>query len=601
MKIESVPHPIISRLHLPTTVADSVLPFFKANPESLSEWLETLPKLNPAECCRKILPAMETMNLTTIDGETRFRMLECLRNYLFDLISSTETQFLDASFPMSEKVSEMAYFAVHAQKAMADAYQLAIGSPEFVTKSSAQPAADSGSEPRSKSHFTEELQAIAIHRALQSLGRVLLRRAQIYRANTSTIWDEINALYLLAEQHLMHQIPIEDNQNPHVQRSSIEAIFKRLHFFTLAVPNRFRQRDIQSIYLLLSETADKIRLSDIHASDQEQANFFVALNSDMPSLHISKKISQDGSLRYFHTRAFVEHLMSDAVIARGKEELLNLDSQKTRMPERTVRRLLQCWHQTVSRQFSRQEEKQPVTIYPGLQNIIKKFLYVPVAEKAKAKMGRGDIDSRFSIAHLELLPTSDHDGRDASFDSHSMRSERSVESMLKASKSNTSADDIWKKAALKKPQGEAQKIAAEIGDVSAKGYQINLNPDKQPLIRVGDLLGIQQSPDQMEIAVVRRMQIPEDGHVHIGVELIAPNARVARIVNKDENIRSRSVLLLPGIPAIKQPISLITVSKLDVPGNQIELLIDKTRGNYQLLKLLESNPAFVHYTLQKLE
>lgn len=595
MKIKEVPKGITSRLNIPATVSDSVLPFFKANADSLTEWLDTLPKLNPAGTCRKILPAMETMNLTTLPGRVRYELAECIRPTLFDLIQSSEPQFLDASFPMSDKVAEMTNFSIHFQEALADAYKSVIVSPDFVDeKTQTKPGEDSA-----KPFFSESIQCTTIHRAMQSIGMVLLRSAQCYRPEPDHVWDQVNALYLLAEQHGLHQIPVLDEQFERHPESTIEELFKKLHFFNLAVPNRFRQRDIQSISHILEESVAKIEISETQGNGEQQANFFVVLNAEYPALHISKQVTHDASLRYFHTRAFVEHLMSDAVLAKGKNELLRLADKSTQLPERTIRKLLQCWHQIASRQFSRQDDTRPVTIYPGLQNIIKKFLYVPSAEKAEARMGRDALTDRFSIAHLELVPT-DRD-RDVSFDAHSMRSERSVESMLKASKSNTSASDIWKKAAARQAQGEAVKVAGEIDDTSAKGYHLKLNPDRQPLVKVGDLIGISEGKGKMEIAVIRHLHSQDEGGLSMGVELIAPNAQVARIVNQDDNIRSRSVLMLPGVEAIKQPPSVLTVSRLELPSNRLELTINKSPSQYQLLKLIESNPAFSHYTLQKLD
>lgn len=586
MTIENIDS-IISILDQTSPLVSETPPLpFAATVEAMEAWQDELPIINTPQACGTAIKVLHSLNATKLEAKLRYDLTEKFRPCPFKLLNSSENNFLLAKFPLTPKNRLLVSYSISFQKALASAYIKIISSAGFVADTS---KVSTGNIP---DYFSEETLTTIIHRAMQSLGLVLLKSAQTYQFPPKDSWEHINALYRLAKLIEQERLLIQDLEFKHKPETSIHSLFKQLHFFALSSPNRFNQREIKSIYRLLEETSNLISLSQRNVQNDKQAAFYVNLNEDKPAAHISK-LSHTGSTTYFfHTEAFIKYICSNEVSKPPRATDIDLSNKSTHFPEHTIRRLFQNWNHSPSRQFPRTEDKRPVTIYPNLQNLLKKLLNTAKTEHDLIK----PVEVKgFDIDQLELVPI---DSNPITHHTRDIRSERIIEKMLKDSTQEDQDNSIWSTSANTKQAGEAHSFASEIANISTAGYQVNMQGEETSQVKAGDLVGISIAGGALEIAVIRRLSMLDNKRISMGVELISPSVQVAKILNKSDDIRSRYVLLLPEIPATQQAHSILSPAIINVPNNQLILSVDGNKQYYKIQKMIESNSAFTQYTLE---
>jgi len=551
-------------------------PPFALNPAALRVWLDELPIINLVSSCEMLLQAFKSLDSNQIPGTLRFQLIEEMRTCSSQLLSSHEDKLLDAKYPLNKNLHDLVDFSINFHKSLATAYIKIILSADFVA---------SDSNGKTKPFFNSSTQATVIHRAIESLGLVILKSAQSYQAHPLNIWCEINSLFKLAQQNNITLLTISKAGLTQSDQSTIYSIYKCLHFFQLCSPNRFNQREINSIYKLLCESSERLSLSRENDENSHAASFFIDISSDKAADHISKLTDESEDNLFFHTQSFLDHISSQDVT--NESLVIDNSNKDIRLPAHTIRRLLQCWNHFPSRQFSRKTEQKEITVYPNIQNVLKRLF-----NSTKNNNNKPTILNNSNISSLELIPL---DANTPTVYTQTIRSEQVVESLLKGG--NLS---IWDRLPDQKPTGEAKHFKSHTTNTSAKGYQVNLEEQLASQIKVGDLTGVSINDDELEIAVIRRMDTLENGSLSLGLELIAPHAEIVKILTKSTKVRSKYILLLPAIPAINQAISIISPSIIKLPDNIISLSFKGKKEDYRIQKLLESNSSFTHYTLEEI-
>ena len=553
---------------------------FAFNVNDARTWLNQLPIINTALACKMLSQAFSDLNSMDIAGNLRYQLIEEIKEWPSQLLSSYETDILQAKFPLPQKMHELVSFSINFQQSLANAYISVILSDDFIDPINKKTGISSS-----------KVQANIIYRTVECLNQVLLKSAQSYRIPPDDLWEKANLLFSLAHKNSLADQAIPNSG--HIDSPTIASIFKCLHFFHLASPNRFDQREIRSIYALLEKTVKLISLSTNRTESGQVAGFFVDISSDRKISHIDKYTDESPSNLFFQTQPFIKYISGPDVICGSAEEtIINFSENDIRLPAHIVHRLLQCWNHLPTRQFTRETIQQKVVLYPNLQNVLKKLFNTADNNNAKTKKNHlGTLNT----SELELIPI---DAMTPNY-TQTIRSERVIEAFLKGEDSPNKVE-IWGKSTDSEPNGEPQHFESNTENHSAKGYQVNMGPELVSLIKTGDLIGVSTNEEPLEIAIVRRMSTLTDNRLALGLELIAPHAEIVKILNEGNKIRSRYLLMLPAIPAINQDISIISPAIIKLPNNIISLSIKNKKEEYRIQKLLESNSAFTHYTLEKI-
>jgi len=553
---------------------------FAFNVNDARTWLNQLPIINTALACKMLSQAFSDLNSMDIAGNLRYQLIEEIKEWPSQLLSSYETDILQAKFPLPQKMHELVSFSINFQQSLANAYISVILSDDFIDPINKKTGISSS-----------KVQANIIYRTVECLNQVLLKSAQSYRIPPDDLWEKANLLFSLAHKNSLADQAIPNSG--HIDSPTIASIFKCLHFFHLASPNRFDQREIRSIYALLEKTVKLISLSTNRTESGQVAGFFVDISSDRKISHIDKYTDESPSNLFFQTQPFIKYISGPDVICGSAEEtIINFSENDIRLPAHIVHRLLQCWNHLPTRQFTRETIQQKVVLYPNLQNVLKKLFNTADNNNAKTKKNHlGTLNT----SELELIPI---DAMTPNY-TQTIRSERVIEAFLKGEDSPNKVE-IWGESTDSEPNGEPQHFESNTENHSAKGYQVNMGPELVSLIKTGDLIGVSTNEEPLEIAIVRRMSTLTDNRLALGLELIAPHAEIVKILNEGNKIRSRYLLMLPAIPAINQDISIISPAIIKLPNNIISLSIKNKKEEYRIQKLLESNSAFTHYTLEKI-
>src|SRR5690606_6614231 len=110
------------------------------------------------------------------------------------------------------------------------------------------------------SDSSQEIVALAIHRALTGFGLLLLRSYQLYTPALSQLWIEIHTLYRLAEAQQLQRLPVSDPLTGHRQVKTVEQAYVRIVLLAAARPNQLRQQDMADIYLALETLSAQAKI-----------------------------------------------------------------------------------------------------------------------------------------------------------------------------------------------------------------------------------------------------------------------------------------------------------------------------------------------------
>jgi hypothetical protein len=137
-----------------------------------------------------------------------------------------------------------------------------------------------------------------------------------------------------------------------------------------------------------------------------------------------------------------------------------------------------------------------------------------------------------------------------------------------------------------------------IRDESAGGMSLVRQEHTQTHVRQGDLLGIlNEDTGQWRAGVARWLKSDDSVHVELGVEMLAPSVTPAavRLVSEGgpASARYHQALVLPALPALHQPATLLLARGLCQTGQDLYLLeADDQPRRVRVMKVLERTGSF---------
>ncbi|MBQ0723821.1 MAG: hypothetical protein KBT50_02145 [Cycloclasticus sp.] len=542
-------------------------------------WEEQLSIVNTRETTALMANASHALLTSSINISDKFQLLRETHGFLFRLSEVCLEGIQKSTFPLSEEQSAISSQLIETLQSISFIYLDIICSSEFAT-------IDSGADEQA-AVFSMPEKTVILLTSLELLSLTQFIKALIYRVPKEPFWNQVNALFLLAETHQLSQSIAPSLDGEHT--STIEDEFKKIHFFNLAQTNRFRQSDIVTIRSILAAQAGGISLS---LSAGGAFSFIVDLNSTAPAMHISAAMEAPTQPRFMNNTLLINYLLSKDVLADEKSGVITLSSRQAKLSRKVIQRILPCWQTKVSRQSTRHHQAETIFIYPGFESIIKALLLQKNPNAYDQNQGPS---ASVNINDLELTPIDDT-GR---FKENVFQKDNTgITKQLKASAKNAfSSDKIWSKNRAKVPGERGTKITAETQDASLQGLRFIVSPDNKYLIKVTDLVGIQTQNNTIQLAIVRRINSLDDGCVSVGVEMLAPEVKLAQTYQENDKTVLNTVLFLQGIPAIKQADSIISASRI----NEKDLIVATETGDQKKLftidQAIEINQVFSHYNV----
>jgi hypothetical protein len=450
-----------------------------------------------------------------------------------------------------------------------------------------------------------------IHRAIHYLSNILLCSYQIYIQHPENTWLQIHRLYRYAEENDLHNTPVKTNiPNEPETESTISDIYKQILLLALTGPYRLRQQITESVYNALGPWISECRIRPYAEAENTVYGFVISLNTDAAPGYFRN----DGSANpVFHRVVDTTELITKLSASKltTKENGINI-------PENIQRKLIQSWSGKTNRAFSRTAKSNETAITLGLSathhyidEVIRPQLNeferpCPTAtnsfpaDLAPEQSEDAVLDEAANYTSVPIFGISNLDDHtpdvwDPDFTYRATNPTFTLDS--------PSEEEAQRKAVLYSP------IACKSVNESAAGYcllgNLNYGKDSQK-VQVGELVGIRddQDPDNthLSIGVIRRLKSWNNG-LEIGIQKLAPCAdAIATATPSDEDRpeKYQRSLILPELPGIKQPATIITHAWHRI-GDQ---LIANVHGQYSRVKLvhqLESTGVFNQFEFKVLE
>lgn len=529
---------------------------------SVEKWVQTLPVGNIGETARLVYDALHEVNRLDISWKERHRFLELLREPVHYVQNSLVRRFTGMPFPLPEKARRISMLTRTLYDEMALGYKTAIEEMlggNFLTRDN-------------------KVLTVLIHRAIRYLSRSLLTCYQTYTAHPENTWSELHSLYLYAEHKNIYQNPITDEYNTQMPDSSIARVYKQILLLALTSPYRLRQGEAEAVYSALVRWAGHGHIIPYNAPSASEALFVVHMDSDeAPDYRVFDHRDCDNELcRLVDTQQLSQVLT---------EELERRESGDISGPigAQLMRLLIRTWGVAPKRVFSRNERQATIEAVVG----------TTMLHRALAR----------ELADPQLS------GKPASFSSKAV-----------TDIGLSTTDDVWDIFSSKKMKanyehyrsltegepgedGRLPEVVSETWNIrneSAGGYRLALEPTQSAKVQVGELIGVHHKGDgeMWEIGVVRWLRQGLDGGLEIGVQALAPQVLPVMVKSEEEGGRTSEyqyALLLPKIPALKQPTTLITPVMLFQPGDELNLHSAGNDLKITLTQQLQATGSFAQF------
>lgn len=554
---------------------------FEATVTAYKTWEDQLSIVNTRETTALMANALHALLTSSINISDKFQLLSEAHDFLFRLSQICLEGIQKSTFPLSVELSAISSQLIETLQTTNFIYLDIICTPEFATIES--------NTDENKAIFSVQDKTFILLRSLEFLSLTQFIKALIYRQPKEPSWNQVNALFLMAETHRISQDGFPSLDGEHT--TTIENEFKKIHFFSLAQTNRFRQSDIVTIRSILAAQVGSIYFS---SSAKESFSFTVDLNTAAPAIHVSAATETSHQSRFMNSTSLINHLLSKGALTDERSGVVTLNSRKAKLSQKVVQRLLPCWQTKVSRQASRHRQTEGIFVYPGFESIIK-ALVLQKNPHAYEQRQQQSPSTSVKINDLELTPIDDTGRfRENVFQKDNL----GITKQLKTSAKNAfSSDKIWSKNRATLPGQKGIKITAETQDASLQGLRFMVSLDNKYLIKITDLIGIQIQNKTIQLAIVRRINSLDDGCVSVGVEMLAPEVKLAHIYQKNDKSPLKTVLFLQGIPAIKQFDSIMSSSEITEKDLLIATEMDNQKKLFTFSQAIEINQAYSHYTV----
>ncbi|EAT12345.1 hypothetical protein [Bermanella marisrubri] len=548
-------------------IQQSKLSFCDGSLDGFEAWTNSLPMANTGAAAKLLFQASRELNVTRIPPIKRYKMLEIIRNAIYDICEVLNKRILSQSIKLGESDLKVFTLAQTLQN------QLAIGYKHIVLDEIAQ---GPGKETKALT--------FAIHRAIADLSQTILRAYQLYSPAPANAWLELHQLYGLAEAKRIHEYSVKDNRGKYVSACSITDAYVRTLLLGCAKPNQLRQKELSLLYAATELWTSLVKVS---IGSDKQSLFILAQHKDHAPVYRSLIKSLPSG---------VSRGLNPSNLATALQKHLNKESSGITVPgnlsDALVNHIANAWGAMVQRSFHRTQHSGQAEIAIGLLACH----YFCAEEKSfpfLLKSWNMDLPEKKKSSKKASMDVWDQsfDAGGSGFDSDAIE----FDSISFISKHGDKEEPDTG------PKGTA--IVSKILDTSPGGYGIAIdNPPAS--VQTGELVVIKE-PKMLNwsLGCIRWIRSQKDQPTQLGIELIAPKAEAiaARILNKTgENGEFLRGLRIPALPAAGQDATLVLPIMPFKVGSKAEIMDGIQQQKVQLLQRHNTSRSFVQYSYNPL-
>lgn len=551
-------------------------------PKGFQEWLGELPLIHTDAAAQQLMVRLRAFNQTAIAADAREALLEQARDTLTQLNTTLEQRLLDLPYPLDEKHRRQALLH-HGLLA-----ELSTGYKRIVHD--LQPAQNAQ---------TNDLLHRALFRAMQYSGYLFLGLWQCYMAQPQQLWLELHQLHLEALRHRLHDKEIDPIFADQPGIPSLGDFYQALLLLAAAQPASLRPREIRQAWEEVCRLQDMAELGSIPAQQSIDSGFIIDIGSGRAPVHHSLVRQAAPRCRLLQTRLIGEEIHAD---------LISLDISRPSDMQRYIlaRHLYRSWSHRPKRRFQRSDASEPLQLMVGLEQACHLARDWEASQDNWMDKVMGELDSlEESLWQLPDLEEETPASKAIYEKPQNTPAHPNSRQILKSER-----EDSW---ALNAPSYDLQnteivdnKAAPEIfcysKNHSANGYGILLENPEQAQIKVGEITAIKNGDTGRPIGIGSIRWIRDNGQdtLHIGLEMLAPQASTVTCTSQSSSARQYNALILPGSEAQQQPNSLILPAMSFQVGDKLLITKEEMETPIKLGKAMEYTSTYSRYEYQEL-
>ena len=573
---------------------------FSIRPRKVEQWIDALPKANLGETARLVYKVLIETNQLEFSHQDRTRFLETMREVVQYITDSMRKHFIGVAYPLPEKSQKIAAATREILIAMTTGYKIAI-----------EDTLSSNFLFQDKKQLT-----LLLHRAISYSGRALLTSYQVYAPYPPKLWAEMHKLYAYAENHKLNRTVIADYQHMYVNKSSVKAEYLRNLLLWLTSPYRLRQGEVTKVYNTLERWVQycDIRKPTNPEDPLAEGQFGINLGKDLPPSPIGQSSFScpPANCRVLQTTKLAERIRHD--IQQSEDvvttTLTGIDMGRPDLSHDLLRRLLIAWGIETKRGFPRTTKQEAVQVAVGLSAI---HQYLTHHDQQTQRIHKDPFAHRaeFSSSIVKNLSDENPDVWNMVFPSG-----EDVDLTKMVTEELTLAGEQHPRSfspPLFSPENQQKQPDVDLGswlivNESASGYCLEYAEGNGTKAQVGELVGIRRQTTRQSwkwgIGVIRWMKFNTQNEMQLGIEMLNSDAaaigmRTAASNGKDYSYQR--TLLLPEMPAINQPATLITAPVPWRVGNKLMLHILGRDMAVELNRLVQNTGLFAQFQFEFLE
>ncbi len=560
------------------------LSFTEADVGALNQWVSNLPLVNTLETTTRLNLATQELSQLIATPQAKFDYLEAVRPLVHYLCVRLDRQQLDQY--RSQQQSHRQGDDAGGDQAQPSA-QVLMRNLRSGYKSVLLGILEAGAKPRG---LPRDLTPKVIHRLISDAARMLLRSLQTYQPPRSGFWSELNQLYTLSESMDANQFRMHDAENQSNHDLTIDVVYLRALLIASCDPNKLQAREIASVYNALEDWAQKVILD----GDITDASIIIDLSKDDGPVYarIAKNQIQPRALRTevlaYEIEAYLKDVNSSIAIPKNLSTSL-------------LTQLVESWGSMKDRDFRRLPTTGSIRVCVGLR-AVHYFLSggVDFAEQVASTdaLLRREINPFLDVKY-ESAQTIDDDPWSQAHD---------LKVKIPENPNIETPERILIGGGVNKPAPEQEysfdHFEAEGVNTSPGGYCIRWDTDSDQRAKVGEIVALREEADPRWCIAVVRWVRREGGSQLLGMELLAPRAIpvAARVIQTVGGLTDAArALLLPEIPMLKQPATIITPRVPFAAAQKIKLQRQGIQGTAQLIECLLNTESFNQFTFRMLD
>ncbi len=551
-------------LQIPSPDPTATLGFCEATPAALKTWLAHLPKANLGETSRQLYEALTRLKQLSTSADNRLHLLEVIRPEIYAICQQLERYFINQPVIMDAKANKVFNLCQALQNHLTIGYQQVL------------PLAAS-----------DNVQAMALQRAIHALTAMLLRANKVYRSARARLWLELHLLYEYACDAKVQYIKVPEPLAQYVQQMTVEQSYLTAVLISCARCNQLRYQAIEQLASAL-ECWSTLALFKLTA-DQHTA-LVVIPRTDQPPRYRSQ-LSDDKGPHVWGINTYpLAHALSMHHSLLGSVPALDPD---------LLKHLQLACSGMIQRNFARTPAQGQLNICLGMRAVH----YQLAGQRTFAELLKNTQPIK-RATFSSIQQSGDYWA--GVFDS-STRSDRGlpltwINQLATNERSATSA--LATTAEEKPPESELFNL--QIVDQSAEGYCLAWRGAPPTYLHVGEVLALRESPavGGWIVATIRWIRQVDEQTTQIGVQLLSNQARACgiRLLPKDgQSSQYLRALLLPANEAIQRSAMLITPRMPFREHHKVRLFDNNQEYRAILGRRLDGTVAYNFFTYQVLD